>query len=131
MSENFNKKISSILPEISKMEKSTGRTEQDILIMASLVERESKGDIDRAVISGILWKRIKLGMPLQVDAALETYKIKGLPKKPIANPGLEAIRAALYPKNSPYLYYLHDKNSVIHYARTFTEHRQNILKYLK
>jgi len=103
--------------------------------MASLIEREGKGEIrgqtDRVFISGILWKRLSMNMPLQVDAAPSTYKSRGLPEAPIANPGLESIKAALYPKSSPYLYYLHDKNGLIHYAKSFSEHRQNILKYLK
>ena len=70
-------------------------------------------------------------MPLQVDAALETYKTKGLPKNPICNPGLDSIRAAIHPEKSNYLYYLHDKDGVIHYATTFAEHKANKLKYLK
>ena len=117
--------------EIIKVEKITGRTERDIITMASIIERESKGDADREIISGILWKRIKLDIPLQVDVAPETYKTKGLPKNPIANPGMESIKAAIYPQSSMYLYYLHDKNGGIHYAKIFAEHRQNILKYLK
>lgn len=131
MSENFEKKIAPIRPQIVALSKNTGRTEEDFIIMASIVEREAKGDADRGFISGILWKRIGMNIPLQVDAALETYKTKGLPKNPIANPGLEAIKAALYPQNSPYLYYLHDKDGNIHYAKSFGEHRQNISKYLK
>lgn len=131
LNDNFNKKITPLLPEFTNIEKSTGRTKENIIVMASIVERESKGDVDREVISGILWKRIKLGIALQVDAFPDTYKTKGLPKNPISNPGLESIRASMYPKNSPYLYYLHDKTGIIHYAKTFTEHRQNILKYLK
>lgn len=131
MSDNFKKKIKSLELDITKMSNITGKSEREFIIMASIIEREAKGDTDRAVISGILWKRIKLGMPLQVDAASETYKTKGLPKNPIANAGLESIKASLYPYNSPYLYYLHDKNGDIYYARTFDEHRKNILKYLK
>ena len=69
-------------------------------------------------------------MPLQVDAAPETYKARGLPKNPIGNPGLKALRAAIFPEISPYLYYLHDKDGHIHFARSFFEHRQNVLKYL-
>lgn len=126
MNDNFEKKITPLLPEIS----SKGLTEQEIITMASIIEREAKGDNDRAIISGILWKRIKLGMPLEVDAAPETYKTKGLPKNPICNPGLKAILAAINPQNSPYLYYLHDKDGNIHYAITFAEHELNIKKYL-
>ena len=98
--------------------------------MASVIEREAKGDIDRELISGILWKRIAMNMPLQVDASPETYKTKGLPRSPISNPGLAAIKAAVYPKNSSYLYYLHDKSGIIHYAENLSEHNKNARKYL-
>ena len=127
MSDNFDKKISPLLPEIA----SSGENEKDIIIMASLIEGEAKGDMDRGIISGILWKRIKIGMPLEVDSAPLTYKTKGLPMVPIGNPGIKAIEAAIHPENSPYLYYLHDKDGNIHYAITFAEHEMNIKKYLK
>lgn len=131
MSGNFEKKMLVLKPEITLSGKTTGRTQREIIIMASIIEGEAKGEGDRALISGILWKRISIGMPLQVDAAQGTYKTKGLPESPIGNPGLFALKAAIYPKSSPYLYYLHDKNGDIHYAKSFSEHRQNVLKYLK
>src|SRR3989344_2124934 len=124
---NYDKKIESFRGKIVN----SGKTEQEIITMASIIEREAKGGNDREVISGILWKRIKIGMPLQVDAAPDTYKTKGLPESPIANPGLESINASIYPEVSPYLYYLHDKDGVIHYARNLSEHGNNIEKYLK
>lgn len=127
MSANFKKKISMLEGEISQ----SGQSQRNIIIMASVIEKESKGDVDRDIISGILWKRLGLNMPLQADAAPGTYQTRGLPQNPIGNPGLVAIKAALYPQNSPYLYYLHDKGGNIHYAKSFAEHRQNILKYLK
>ena len=127
MSENFERKIKTVDSQIV----SSGRSENDILIMASIIEREAKGNTDRGYISGILWNRIKKNMPLQVDVAPETYKIKGLPKEPICNPGMDSILAAIHPVISNYLYYLHDKNGFIHYARTFAEHKINKLKYLK
>jgi UPF0755 protein len=127
MSDNFEKKINPLLSEII----SSGQTGKDIIIMASIIEREAKGEIDRGVISGILWKRISIGMPLQADSAPETYKVKGLPKSPIGNPGLEAIKVAIHPQSSPYFYYLHDKNGNIHYAKNFSEHTKNKSIYLK
>ena len=126
MSENFSKKIASLAPAIA----ASGKSERDIIIMASLIEREAKGDVDRKVISGILWKRINIGMLLEVDSAPETYKVRGLPTNPVGNPGLLALNAAIFPQSSPYLYYLHDKNGIIHYAKTFAEHEANIAKYL-
>lgn len=127
LAENFEKKIESLREEIKK----SGHSEQEIITMASIIEGEAKGDLDRNLISGILWKRIKIGMPLQADAAPITYKEKGLPKEPIGNPGLKAIEAALRPETSPYLYYLHDKDGNTYYAKNFAEHRANIQKYLK
>ena len=127
MNDNFKKKITPFLPEIISL----GKNEKEIITMASIIEKESKGDADREIISGILWKRIEINMPLQVDAVSETYKIKGLPKSPIGNPGLLAILASIRPKSSPYLYYLHDKDGIVHYAKTFLEHKKNILKFLK
>ncbi len=127
LNDNFNKKIANLRLKIS----ASGKTENEILTMASIVEREAKGDQDRELIAGILWKRLRIGMPLQVDAAPITYREKGLPDKPIANPGILAIQAALEPKSSPYLYYIHDKAGNIYYAKSFDEHRINIEKYLK
>jgi UPF0755 protein len=127
ISSNFERKITPLRPEIT----ASGKSEKEIITMASVIEREAKGDDDRGIISGILWKRIKIGMPLQADAAPETYKEKGLPKSPIANPGLESIKAAIHPQASAYLYYLHDKAGVIHYAKNFSEHKKNIERYLK
>lgn len=130
-----------------------GRTQTSVVIMASLIEREAHGSDDRAVIAAILYKRLELGMRLQVDATVayavgkgddiltkadfavdspyNTYRHGGLPPGPIANPGLEAIKAALSPAKTDYLYYLHDKNGSIHYAKTYAEHQKNIAKYLK
>ena len=106
-------------------------TEKDIIIMASIIEEEAKGDADRAYISGILWKRLSINMALQVDAAKETYQNRGLPEKPIVSPGLKAIKAAIHPQNSSYLYYLHDKEGGVHFAKSFAEHINNKTKFLK
>ena len=127
MNDNFKKKFSILLSEVV----ASGKSEKDIIIMASIIEGEANGYEDRGFISGILWKRISIGMPLQVDIALETYKRKGLPKTPVGNPGIESIKAAIHPQSSPYLYYLHDKNGKIYYAKTYAEHNRNIAKYLK
>ena len=103
----------------------------DQLIMASLVEEETKTDLERPIVAGILYKRLKAGWLLQVDVALETYKKTGLPEAPIANPGLISIKAAITPEDSAYWYYIHDSPGNIHYARTLEEHNLNISKYLK
>ncbi|MCX6758049.1 MAG: endolytic transglycosylase MltG [Candidatus Nomurabacteria bacterium] len=127
MSDNFNRKIRPFGKEIIN----SGKSENQIITMASLIEREAKGDSDRGVISGILWNRINKGLALQVDSAPNTYKTKGLPASPICNPGIPSIISAIHPTQSEYLFYLHDKIGNIHYAKTFTEHKANIKKYLK
>jgi len=123
---NFDVHVEPLKPEIEK----SGHTLSEIIIMASLVEEESGGPDDKAQISGILWKRIEKGIRLQVDAWPETYDKAGLPEAPISNPGLEAIKASIHPAETAYLFYLHDKNGKIHYAKTFEEHKLNIVKYL-
>ena len=124
---NYEKKVAPLRDDIASFRK----TEKEIIIMASIIEKEAKGDADRALISGILWRRLSINMALQVDAAPETYKKRGLPDKPIANPGLKAIQAAIRPKASSYLYYLHDKEGGVHFAQSFNEHINNKNKYLK
>jgi UPF0755 protein len=131
----------------------TQSEQKDIIIMASILEREANGDEDIKTISGILKNRLRIGMPLQVDATFyyllgkesseltlsdlkmkspyNTYVNKGLPPGPIGNPGLKAIEAAMYPSKTDYLYYLHDKKGVVHYAKTNTEHVKNKRLYLK
>ena len=128
MKENFSKKITpEILAEILRQKK----TLQDVIIMASLLEEEVKGTEDRKLVAGILWKRLKLGMGLQVDSAPDTYRYRGLPPDPISNPGLDAILAAVNPAPSPYLYYLSGRDGKTHYAETLEGHALNKFKYLK
>lgn len=116
---------------------------QGSLTIASLIEKEAppSGD-DRLIISGIIAKRLAMSMPLQIDASLayvqfggaryDTYKFYGLPPGPIANPGRDAIFAALHPKKSSYLYYLSDsKTHKIIFSTTFDEHDDNRGKYLR
>lgn len=127
MSSDFNNRIAPLKNDIENSSHSL----DDIITMASLVQNEANGEADANIISGILWNRIKAGMPLQVDVSKETYNKAGLPTLPISNPGLVAIKAALNPQDSAFMYYLHDKDGMIHTARTFTEHKANINKYLR
>jgi len=125
LSTNFKNRTKNL--DLSKSDKSLS----EIITMASILEGEAAGKDDAGIISGILWKRIAMGMPLQVDTDKSTYASKGLPALPLNNPGLITINAALNPIDSPYLYYLHDKNGKVHYAVTFAEHKRNISNYLK
>ncbi|MDD3662688.1 MAG: endolytic transglycosylase MltG [Candidatus Pacebacteria bacterium] len=127
ISNNFIKQTRKIKEEALVL----GKDFDEIIVMASIIEGEASGKEDAHIISGILWKRIKIGMPLQVDVEKETYQKRGLPDKPINNPGLASIKAALYPEDSPYLYYLHSKSGQVYFAKNLNEHNQNIQKYLK
>ncbi len=128
MRENFDEKIT---PDILTETLRQNKTLKDVVVMASILEGETKNNDDRKMVSGILWKRLQNNIALQVDVAPETYKSRGLPGVPISNPGLSAILSALYPKNSPYLFYLYGKDGQIHYAKTFEEHKLNKYRYLR
>ena len=127
LGDNFSRKISPIIPEVE----SSKKTLEQIITMASLLEAEAKTKEDREIASGILWKRFKLGMPLQVDSDMWTYEFKGLPAKPINNPGLVSIEAAIHPTSTPYLYFLTGDDGEMHYSKTFEEHVAKKLKYIK
>ncbi|MBU1179959.1 endolytic transglycosylase MltG, partial [Patescibacteria group bacterium] len=140
MRETFDKKVA---PEMK---------EKDIVIMASLLEKEAGKKEDMETISSILWKRIDVGMPLQVDAVFpyimgkhslqlttedlkidspyNTYLHKGLPPGPICNPGLDSLGAALSSTETDYWYYLSDKNGIVYYSKTYEEHLSKRKKYL-
>ncbi len=150
MVENFEKKMTT---ELREAVVKSGYSFYEILTMASLIEKEAAKEQDRRFISGILWKRLKNNMLLQVDAVFpyiigknslqlikedlkidspyNTYLYKGLPFGPIANPGLESIKAALYPTESPFWYYLSDKSGNLYYSVSYEEHLIKKAKYLK
>ncbi len=123
---NFELKTAKLDKEI----KVSGHSLDEIINMAAIIESEIRTDKDRKIVSGILWKRLKIGMALQVDSAPETYKTKGLPQIPVSNPGLESIIAAIHPTSSSYLYFLTDKKGNAYYAKTFDEHQTNRELYL-
>jgi len=148
MRENFNKKIFSLKPAIRRTKKDV----HEIITMASLLEEEAKDTETRRLISGVLWKRIDIGMLLQVDATFiyiigkntfeltlddlkidspyNTYRYKGLPPGPISNPGIDSIKAAINPEESDYLFYLADLTGETHFSETFEEHKQKKARYL-
>ncbi len=123
MLDNFDKKLTSDLrEEIEKQNK----TIPEIVTMASLLEKELITKEEKELAAGVLWKRLNAKMPLQVDCFLETYEKLGLPEKPICNPGLESIIAAVYPKDSLYWYYLSTPEGETIFSKTLKEH--NLLK---
>jgi len=153
---NFDSKFDQKLTTDSQI---LGFSKNQVLILASIVEREARFSQDRPIVAGILEKRLKIGMALEVDATLQyalgyskeektwwrknltqddlnldspynTRKNAGLPPGPICSPGLDAIKAVVYPKQTDYLYYVSDKKGNMHYAQTLDEHVQNIQNYL-
>lgn len=124
--ENFGRKVKAGLSA------STGEAElHKIITAASLIEAEVPDPVERRVVSDIMQKRLKAGIPLQMDAAPDTYRTTGLPHAPIVNPGLDAVQAVLAPTPSPYWYYLSDpKTQKTVFSKTLDEHNANIVKYL-
>lgn len=105
-----------------------GISPYEVVIVASMVEREAKQDAERPLVSAVIYNRLRLGMPLQIDATVQyalsqwkprlsyqdlqvdspynTYLYKGLPPGPICNPGKSSLTAALEPAQVDYLYYV-------------------------
>lgn len=122
---------------------------EKIITIASLIEKEAKVPGDRPLISSVIYNRLDKDMKLQIDAAViyalgyhvdvvlnkyleidspyNVYKYKGLPVGPIANPGIESIKAAVLPKKTDYLYYILQKDGS-HY---FTDNYDDFLKKKK
>ncbi len=132
---------------------SSSLTEAEVIILASIIEREANSSTSMKLVSGILQNRLALGMALQVDASMEyilekplkeltaedlkidtpynTYLYRGLPPTAIGNPGLEAIMAVLEPTPSEYMFYITGDDGEFYYAKDFDGHRKNIAKYLR
>lgn len=133
----------------------SGYSVHEILTMASIIEREVRSPEDRAVVADIFWRRHEAGMGLQADStvhyavgkkgevfttkedrdtlnAWNTYKYLGLPPGPISNPGIESIRAAMYPKENDYWYFLTTLDTgEVKYGKTLEDHNTNVYKYLR
>ncbi|MEA3293042.1 MAG: endolytic transglycosylase MltG [Patescibacteria group bacterium] len=128
MLSNFQKKFN---PDLREKVERQNKSIFDVVIMASLIEKEVITLEDKKKVSGVLWKRLNQGVPLQVDSCLETYKKRGLPQKAICNPGLESIIASIYPEKTGYWYYLSTSKGETIFSKTLREHNINIIKYLK
>jgi len=158
MKDNFDKKYTEPLRQKAK---SLNLTDDQVVTLASLIEREAKYPEDRQMVADIVLKRIKNDWPLQIDATIQyvlgyqpkektwwkngltsddlkiespynTYTNTKLPPAPIANPGLSSIEAIVNANPStPYWYYLSDSGGHLHFAKTLEEHEANIKKYLQ
>lgn len=122
----------------------------EVIRLASIVEREAKGDGERAAIAGVYANRLAVGMNLQADATVQyakgdwkavavadykdvispynTYLNPGLPPGPICNPGLASIKAALEPEDHDYFYYFHAKGETF-FSKTAAEHTAKVNQY--
>lgn len=145
----FDKKLA---PLNAKIEASSF-TLEEIIILASIIEREASDITSKKMVSGILQNRLAIDMPLQADASIEyildkplkeltsddlkvdspynTYLNLGLPPTAIGNPGLETIEAVLEPTPSDYYYYITDNDGQFYYSKTYNEHLKKIDQYLR
>lgn len=158
LNKNFNRKYTADLRDKGREKQ---LTDEEVITLASLVEKEAQSDEDRLQVAAILLKRYKNDWPLQVDATIQyslgyqpiektwwkknltkdellidspynSYKNVGLPPTPIANPGLASIQAVLdASEDTQYWYYLSDNKGKMHYAKTLEEHNENVKKYLR
>ncbi len=131
----------------------SGMTLAEVVTLASIVEKETGLASERALIAGVFLNRQKKGMRLESDPTViygipefdgnltrkdlrrptpyNTYRIKGLPPGPIANPGLEAIRAVLFPAETEYLFFVSKNDGSHHFSRSLKEHNQAVNRYQK
>lgn len=129
-----------------------GMSMYEIIILASIIEREAVVPEDRPVIAGVFYNRLRIGMPLQscatvqyilgeqkpvlseqdiqIDSPYNTYLINGLPPTPICSPGLSSIDAALWPTKSDYLYFLAKGDGSHVFSITYDEHLRNKANYI-
>jgi len=152
MRQNFTQRYASITPNTRQ-----SYTQNQIVTVASLVEREAKFPEDRPLVASVIYNRLQAGMPLDIDASVQyaigtsakwwptlttsgsetipaspynTYTNVGLPPTPICNPGLAAITAAINPAQTNYVYYISDSSGHNHYEETLAGHNADIKKYL-
>lgn len=152
MRDNFEQKYKSLNTSKTKLNKN------EIVTLASLIEREAKFPEDRPLVGSVLINRFEIGMKLDIDATVQyalgysqeekkwwrknltfedlkinspynTYRNAGLPPSPIANPGIEALKAVVNPADTNYIYYISDKTGHLHFAKTLNEQNANIEKF--
>ncbi len=142
--ENFDKKVYSVYKE-SKTDKSL----DNVIIMASVIEREAANDQERGKVSSVFYNRLKIGMKLQscatvqyilkerkeilsledtrIDSPYNTYLYEGLPKGPIASPGINSVKAAINPEETEYYYFAASKDGAHNvFSKTWEEHLKTI-----
>jgi UPF0755 protein len=131
-----------------------GLSIRDVVILASLIEKETSQEDEKKIVSSVFHNRLKIGMKLDCDPTIiyvlkiegkfkgrlltrdlkfdspfNTYIYSGLPPGPIANPGRRSIEAALYPADEKFLYFVSKNDGSHHFSRTFREHQNAVNKY--
>jgi UPF0755 protein len=144
MREKFSDELANRVIEI-------GLTENEVLTLASIIEKEAASDAERTLISAVYHNRLKRGIPLQADPTAiygvksakekitaedlrektpyNTYVIRGLPPGPIASPGIKSITAALYPAYVPYIYFVSNNDGTHQFSVTAKEHQVAVDEY--
>lgn len=141
-------------PDLADKASKLKMSEKDIITLASLIEKEAVAEGDRPLISAVFYNRLKRNMPLQSDptviyalgsrydgdikkkdlslkSSYNTYVTRGLPPGPIGSPGIESIRAALYPANVNYLYFVSKNDGTHQFSKTLEEHNRAVAVYQK
>jgi UPF0755 protein len=136
-----------ITPQVEERAFQMGLSVRQLVTLASIIEKEAKVPSERPLIAGVFYNRLRLHIPLQSDPTAQysidgitapvaqavhqsspfnTYDFAGLPPGPIANPGWDSIRAALYPTPTDYLYFVARKDGSHVFSRTLKEHDRAI-----
>jgi UPF0755 protein len=130
-----------------------GLSRSETVTLASIIEKEAVSAEEKPLISSVFHNRLRLGMPLQSDptavygvrafagkvtksdisrpSPYNTYLKRGLPPAPIGNPGLDALKAALQPATTPYLYFVARQDGTHQFSRTLDEHNRAVVRFLK
>jgi len=138
-------------PEMDKRAEEIGLSRQEVITLASIIEKETSVDAERPIVSAVFQNRIRKKMPLQSDPTViyslphfngnltrknlkvpspyNTYRVKGLPPGPIANPGKASLLAALYPADVHYLYFVSKNDGTHYFSTTLFEHNRAVQKY--
>lgn len=145
------KKLEENIPGWKKRAAELGFTPYQVITLASIIEKESSKNDDRAKIASVFFNRLRIGMPLQSDPTViygifdfdgnltkdhlktptpyNTYLNPGLPPSPIASPSLDSVKAALYPVDTDYLYFVSRKDGTHQFSATYREHVNAVNSY--
>jgi UPF0755 protein len=147
-------RFKTVYASLAKRAADLGLSRKDVVILASMIEKEAADDQERRFISAVFHNRLQRGMALQSDptavyglksgkspneritkqdllrkSPYNTYQINGLPKGPIANPGWKSLQAVLYPADVNYLYFVSKNDRTHYFSTTLQEHNRAVTKY--